>query len=563
MSTQMTERQQEAVMIKQLQTSREYLIAALMIAIAFLIRINQFPGLTGLIFGVIRSLIYISLFTMWGLSLRERIIQPQAKRYLSVIAALMVLWLLLRTIKFDFVSPIETPKIARYLWYLYYVPILLIPLLMLLVAMSLNRFQGYRLPLWTHLLYIPAALLLALVLSNDLHQLVFDFSHDELHFSDARMSYGPGYYAIVTWILGCGISALVIMIRRCRIPRSRKLLLTPFIPIAVALVYTVLYITGIGWLRRLFGDMTVINCLLFSATLESCIHSGLIQSNTHYRELFSCCTMHVQITDQNFQPLLTSVSAEQLSLETMKKCTQGSIMMDHGVRLLQRDLQDGHVFWTEDVSTLQDVLDDLNDVKESLEDSNHILEEDCKLKLKEAHITEQDRLYSLVQQQTARQIEILARLTDQFKETKDEETKRKLLGKMIVIGAYLKRRSNLIFLAAKKEQLSVRELALTFGESFSNLELYGIATGYSADLEGTASTKQMMAVYDFFEEVIEKSIDVMNAVTVNITRKNEALFVVINTDADVDYAALMSDAEMIRDEDGEWQLIYDAGKADV
>ena len=73
----------------------------------------------------------------------------------------------------------------------------------------------------------------------------------------------------------------------------------------------------------------------------------------------------------------------------------------------------------------------------------------------------------------------------------------------------------------------------------------------------------MMAVYDFFEEVIEKSIDVMNAVTVNITRKNEALFVVINTDADVDYAALMSDAEMIRDEDGEWQLIYDAGKADV
>ena len=42
--------------------------------------------------GVARSFIYIGIFTAWGLSLRNRIIQTQVRRYMTAAAVLMVFW---------------------------------------------------------------------------------------------------------------------------------------------------------------------------------------------------------------------------------------------------------------------------------------------------------------------------------------------------------------------------------------------------------------------------------------------------------------------------------------
>ena len=70
---------------------------------------------------LLRSLIYIGLMTWWGISLWQRIIQTQVRRYLAATAALCVFWLSIRTVKFFFAA---TPAAIRYLWYGYYVPIL-------------------------------------------------------------------------------------------------------------------------------------------------------------------------------------------------------------------------------------------------------------------------------------------------------------------------------------------------------------------------------------------------------------------------------------------------------
>ena len=70
---------------------------------------------------LLRSLIYISLMTWWGVSLWQRIVQTQVRRYLAATAALCVFWLSIRTVKFFFAA---TPAAIRYLWYGYYVPIL-------------------------------------------------------------------------------------------------------------------------------------------------------------------------------------------------------------------------------------------------------------------------------------------------------------------------------------------------------------------------------------------------------------------------------------------------------
>ena len=63
----------------------------------------------------LRSGIYVFLFSAWCYSIWMRIVQTQVRRYLVAISALMVLWLLLRSIKFS----IENTDAERWLWYFY------------------------------------------------------------------------------------------------------------------------------------------------------------------------------------------------------------------------------------------------------------------------------------------------------------------------------------------------------------------------------------------------------------------------------------------------------------
>ena len=502
-------------------------------------------------FTILRAAIYIGLFVAWGISVRSRIIQPQVRRYLTAVSALMIFWMTVRSIRY---SLEEALWVMRHLWYLYYLPMLFIPLLAVFIALSLGKPESFRLPKWTVLLYIPTAALLLLVLTNDLHQLVFRFPEDAVVWMN-EYRYGIVYFPVVGWMVLCALTALVIMLVKCRVPNSRKVLVLPFVPVVLSVIYGALYIFQLPWLRLIAGDVTVVFCLLIAATLESCIQCCLIQSNTHYRELFDASTVGAQITDPEYHVVLSSRAAQEVNIETLRQTQQAPVMLEGGIRLSGAPVRGGHVLWTEDVSELLEVLEELQDVKDSLEDNNALLRAEYTLKAREAHIAEQDRLYNIIQRETAPRIKLLAELTDAFETMGDEAQRKQILGKMAVIGAYLKRRSNLIFLADKTPLFQEKELHLTFGESMDNLELCGITCGLLSELERPVEARQLMKMYDLFEEIVERSIDTMSTITVWIGPADGALRITINTDSAADLSPLGSDSvSALRDEDGEWQL---------
>ena len=265
-------------------------------------------------FTILRAAIYIGLFVAWGISVRSRIIQPQVRRYLTAVSALMIFWMTVRSIRY---SLEEALWVMRHLWYLYYLPMLFIPLLAVFIALSLGKPESFRLPKWTVLLYIPTAALLLLVLTNDLHQLVFRFPEDAVVWIN-EYRYGIVYFPVVGWMVLCALTALVIMLVKCRVPNSRKVLVLPFVPVVLSVIYGALYIFQLPWLRLIAGDVTVVFCLLIAATLESCIQCCLIQSNTHYRELFDASTVGAQITDPEYHVVLSSRAAQEVNIETLR-----------------------------------------------------------------------------------------------------------------------------------------------------------------------------------------------------------------------------------------------------
>lgn len=505
--------------------------------------------------GLIRSFLYIVLFATWGLSAYSRIIQPVTRRYLSEIAFLMVFWFVIRSLKFHIVSSELYPNITRYLWYLYYLAILFIPLLAVFVAISIGKSENYRLSKKATLLYIPTTVLFLLVITNDLHQLVFTFPKDAVVWTDDKYGYTVVYYFLILWLFFCALTMFTVMYKKRRVSGTKRMILLPCIPLVALVFYLILYFFRIEWLQFIAGDMTAVMCLMYAATLEICIQCGFIQANTHYMELFDASTVGAQITDKEYHVLRSSRAAKDMDTKVLCQTARGPVMLNDGIRLSGAPIRVGHVVWTEDISQLLKVLDELEEVKENLEDSNTILEEEHALKKREAHIMEQDRLYTIIQRDTAHQIRLLDHMIEQVETMAGDEERKQLLRKMLVIGAYLKRRSNLVFLADKSSTLDAKELALTLGESLDNLETCGISCGFQMDLKEPVLSDQMIAMYDFFEKVVERSLDCTYSITVYAGKTDDFLFLHVNTDADTDFSDLASDmVKTERDEDEEWRL---------
>ena len=473
---------------------------------------------------------------------------------MSAIALLMIFWFIIRTLKYYFISAELYPGIVRHLWYMYYLAMLYIPLLAVYVAMSIGKTEDSHLPMKAVLLYIPTLFLFLLVITNDLHELVFIFPADAAVWTDNDYSYGVGYYIVNAWMLFCALTMLYVMSKKRRIAESKKLIFIPCIPIIVLLMYLIFYYSGVSWLRFILGDPTAVICLMYAATLELCVQCGFIQANTHYMELFCASTAGAQITDKDYHVILSSVAAKNVDTETLAKTKNEPVMLKGGVRLSGAPIKKGHVVWTEDMSPLLKVLEELQEAKENLEDSNKILEEERALKKREAHIMEQDRLYNIIQHDTAHQICLMDTMIKQA-ETADGDEKRKLLQKMLVIGAYLKRRSNLVFLADKSSMLDANELVLTIGESMDNLEACGISCGFRTELTEPVLAYQIIAMYDFFENVVERALDRICSITVYAGKRDGSLFLNINTDSTAVFSDFVSDnVNVERDEDNEWKL---------
>ena len=84
-------------------------VVALLVVIASVCRDLNVDSIlrstTGIFLGLTRSTIYIGLFSAWGFSVRQRIVSQNVRRLLTAEAGLLVLWMLIRTVKYHRTTP--------------------------------------------------------------------------------------------------------------------------------------------------------------------------------------------------------------------------------------------------------------------------------------------------------------------------------------------------------------------------------------------------------------------------------------------------------------------------
>ena len=506
----------------------------------------------------LRSGIYVFLFSVWCYSLWIRIVQTQARRYLLAISVLMVLWILLRSIKYS----IENTDVERWLWYFYYFPMLFIPMLSVFVSRSLGKGEDSRLPRWTKILYVPTLLLLLLVLTNDLHQQVFSFPSGVL--SDREYRYEGGYFFVMGWEALCAGFAFLSMAKNCRIPRSRRIRWLPLVPLALSLAYACAYVKKVYWVWVLAGDMTVSQCLIFASILECCIQCGLIQSNLGYDELFEATSLPVQITDQAFCSQYVSVAMRgALPPNELRQMRVDTIHLGDDTLLKRHRLRSGWVFWKEDISALNQIRKELELTRDELRDTGDVLAAENAQRARWLKLTEENRLYDMMEAQTARQIAMLRDLLAELQKTEDPDRARHLLGQVIIIGTYVKRRSNLIFVGVQRGAISVQELRLCLNESSENISVSGADCKTIAKGEGQLTVEQATQVYDLFEAVVETELESLRAllISIEVGKRVEVALCVAAAEPLRGLCGRFPGLEWEQDEDGLQYLTWEPEKA--
>jgi len=459
---------------------------------------------------LLRSFIYLGLFTFWWVSLRHRIIQSPIRKYLCWVAALIVVWIALRTIKYLVFG--YTNDLNRHLWYLLYLPIIFIPLTGLFAAVCLGKPDDYRLPVRLRLLYAPAGLLLATVLTNDLHQFAFVFPAGIAKYRD-EYTHNIVYYIVFVWMLACTAVSLAILIKKNLSVANRKMMWLPFAALGVGLAYSLLYLVRIDIVHILCGDFSVMLCLVTAAIWESCIQCGLIQSNTRYAGLFVAATIAAEIVDKNYVVRYAADAARDLSAETMKRAEDGPVQLDEDTRLQSAAIHGGRVLWLEDVSAVNRLLSRLKEAGERLAGESDLLRAELDVRERMARVDEQNRLYDRISGDISPQLEKLEAL---LPSAGSDGPGRRVLAQICVLSAYVKRRSNLLIISEEGNTLSSEELGHCIRESLDSIRACGAMCSFSCRCRGELSWERTAALYDVFEAAAESFIASVSALLVNL-----------------------------------------------
>ena len=420
--------------------------------------------------------------------------------------AMAVLWMFLRAVKYRFF--LTDPDITRHLWYLYYVPQILAPLFSLFAALELGRRDGDAISARWHLLFIPAALLICGVMTNDLHQMVFRAAPGAATL-EADYTHGWLYFLAMAWTIALLLITGTIIYRKCRVFESRKY---AWVPLSVFLGGFALCALSFANIYT-FHKMPECFCLTFAALWESCLQVGLLPTNGHYRYFFSESTVAAQIVDGQGCPVYRAKNAPDLTAGQLDAAAREAILLNADTRLQSAPVQGGRVYWVEDISKINRIRAQLAEINARLSEENELIQAENALKRQRAQIEEKNRLMdemiALVQPQ-------LLQINRLLKEETAQALNVQNLKQVCLLGAYVKRRVNLALICDQKAVVPVDELTHCIRESLTYLTQYGAVCALHQEGKGSVSSRDAQTAYDFFEDCLEAALPSLSALMVRV-----------------------------------------------
>lgn len=454
------------------------------------------------------SLEYVILISAWCISVRNRVVATRVRQLFTAIAALLLFHWFVKDIKYNAFYGDANAMIRIFLWYLYYIPLIFIPLVSYFIADCIgvkSDESRVRKKKW---LFVVGAAMFVMVLTNNFHQFVFVFKGG---INEKEYSYGVGYYLILAWAVVLFLIALHNIISKYKYTKRPYQIMLMLTPLLIILLYCILAISGLRLALRNFITLPNIFCLCIIWFWESCLQTGLIRSNYNYDRIFEKASISAEITDERGRVYYRAGNVEGLSFQRSGEEATGSLTSD-GRIIRASHVSGGYVYWIDDVRDIVKIEEELRDVREHLSEEHEILLAEKELKEEELSVLTKTRIYDMISEKVSPQLRQIESLLD-FLETNYDK---RLLAALCILTVYIKRVSNLLMLAESGDYLDIRELELSIKESCDYIELYGAKCERFFNASGKVESKKLIEMYDSFEEIIERNIENLHDVKIEL-----------------------------------------------
>lgn len=439
-------------------------------------------------------------FSIWGVLVYLRCLDYVLRRRLVAVATICALWMIEVILKYKSF----TPFYATILWYLYYVPMTLVPLLYQLCGLRLAGLEQhragrrYRTALW-----IAAILLIGFVLTNDFHRQVFHFDRSSDTWSN-DYTYGWGYFAVLIWT-AFNFVAFFILVGRSASFRIQRFSGTAALVLLGGAFFAISYALRVPWAWKL--NFSLVYCVLCVVTLEICLDCGVIPSYHDIAGIFDTLPLDLKVLTRDLQevyatPVSKPIPAgvrEELRAQELGHSHAFAVVSNPDVMYRSFPLLGGSALLAQDVSEVNELNRELAHRRMELQRQNELLTADYDLK---AHLADQEAealLVKDVDQALARALGemygLLSSLPPLTDEASSHERYRMLqCAKMFV--AYCKRKGSLTLAQHGESGFDRDRIQLIANEMASDLRTIDVDCASIIAIRRPMHASAVSALYD-------------------------------------------------------------------
>lgn len=463
---------------------------------------------TALSYDYLISLLLMTVYLMWLFASRRRFPHKGMRRILTVSALLMMLWNTVDTLNNEFIT--KDSDLSRQIWYWYYLPMVMLPILLLMAAFYIGRTDSYELPRKWFIAFIPVLGLAVAIGTNDLHQLAFEFENGSMK----RYRCGPLYYCAIGILIFSVVGILFKTLRSCSKRQFSRSFMLPAAITALGGIYFISYrISDEPMLFQRMYDFPDFTCLFFMCFWESLVITHMLPSNADHKEFFSASSISAGLVDDEMEIYLRGENSPRPTKDQLTEACVKEVLSGSNVLKVQ-PVVGGYFYWLEDISELQELNERLEETRSYLEEEHVMLDTANKLEESRRRTAEQNKLYDSISERLNPEFESLSKLLNEL--PADEEDFRTVMKRAAIDGVFIKRCSNLLLLAGSSDHIDSGELGLSVGESLGYLELSDIWGQADIPKGRELPAETVLFMYELFNGTAKCAFDDVHAIMVTL-----------------------------------------------
>ena len=432
-----------------------------------------------------QTVLALAIYTIWITLLYIRIFDKTLKKYVLSIGVLLVFWMAIRMVK-----RYTTGYVTEILWYLYYIPLLMIPTFYYNCSSYLINSKNNKRRIVAIIISI---ILFLLVITNSLHNIVFKIKSNINDYN-----HNIGYFIIVAWILCLIVVAIINLIKSSKNKGYKNIILIS-VTILIGIIYTILYIKNIPVIRK--TNMSVIIGTLFCVGLEMMLDFKLIPNNFRYKKIFKNSNLPLEIVSQDGKTRIAtnhSINLKENIINDIKNNKVKSIYKDNNIIKNVNVINGGYSIEEKDYSKINEYEEKLKSIQQELIEQETILQKQRKIATEIYETKLKSEIIELLDEKIEQKRNLINELIKEMKITDIDK-----MQDIKLLLNYCKRMSSLVISSYNKEKYDNKRLEIIINEMLIEAQALGI-NGVLKTNNFEISSGETANIYEIIFETIMK-----------------------------------------------------------